>query len=383
MNRTTSSAWAKRGFLALCLLHSAAGCSPEPHSAKDESRPVRVFRVRIDSSENFMTFAGEIRPRFETVLSFRVAGKVISRTVEVGDRVEKGQVLAALDRTDYQLSVDSVRARLKAAATEREFVRDELERHRELLNQGVVSPPDFDKRKTAYLAVQERVASLQAQLDQSANQLQYTQLIADHSGVVTTVEANAGQVVQAGQPIAKIARPDQKEVHVDVPENRINTIKINQKADVFLWHSPENRLSAVIREIAPSADPSTRTYRVKAALEGAPATAQLGMTASVRVDAGRRRLLSVPLSAVFTSQDEPNQAKVWLVDEQQLSVRAVPVQLGGVLPGDRIEANGLQEHQLIVSAGVQRLREGQRVRLPAGDVQWPPISRSSGEGGRR
>lgn len=327
------------------------------------SRPVKLFRVVDDTAEIATPYAGEVRARFETVLSFRVSGKIIARLVEIGDRVHNGQILARLDSNDYRLTMQALKAQLKAAVAERNFSRDELARYHELLDQQVISRPDFDKHETAYIATQERVKALEAQVGQSVNQLGYTELLADRDGVVTALEVDMGQVVAVGQPAVKLARLDEKEVHFDIPENRLAKIKAHQQVEVALWADGDRKIKAIIREIAAVADPFSRTYRIKATLLENQDNVQLGMTVTVWLSTNEPNRITVPLSAIFTTQNEPKQPKVWLVDEQSATVKSVPVQMAEALESERIAVIGLVPGQLIVSAGVQRLREGQAVRL--------------------
>jgi len=353
----------------------AAGCNHQDQQAQQVARPVKVFRVASDTSGKTIPFAGEVRPRLETTLSFRVPGKIIDRPVEVGDRVRKGQHLARLDASDYRLATQALEAQLKSAQAERDFAGDDLNRYRELLKQRVISPPEFDRRQTAYSTARERVAALAAQLEQAANQLAYTDLIADQDGAVTALEVETGQVVSAGQAVVKLARLDEKEIRFDVPEQGVGEIKLHQPVDVSLWSSGDRRFRADIREIAAIADPSSRTYRVKATLREGLDQALLGMTATVWIPSNAVHKIAVPLSAVFTPQDKPGQAQVWLVDEQTGSVSAMPIQTGEALDGERIAVTGVTAGQLLVSAGVQRLVEGQSVRFAAtanGDSEGSP-----------
>jgi multidrug efflux system membrane fusion protein len=372
LDRTLVSSTMLPSFLLLAAL---AGCSDREKETRSVARPVNVIRVEDRELRKNMSFAGEIKARHEATLSFRVAGKLIARPVEVGDSVRKGQPLARLDAGDYRLAVQALKAQLKSAVAERDFARDDLARYRELLGQKVISPPEFDRHQTAYTAARERVAALEAQLGQAANQLDYTELLADRDGVVTALEAETGQVVAAGQPVVKLARLDEKEIHFDIPEHRIAGLKLHQDVGATLWADSERRIKARIREIAAAADPATRTYRVKAALLEGRDDARLGMTATVRIPSNAPPRIAVPLSAVFTSQSEPGQPRVWLVDEPSGTVRSVPVRVGEALDGERVAVAGLASGQLIVSAGVQRLMEGQGVRLPE-DVS--PVPRGKG-----
>jgi multidrug efflux system membrane fusion protein len=358
---------AVRGKFLACLLLPLTmflGCTPQDKPSQQVSRPVKVVRIGDEAAAGVMSFAGEVRARYETILAFRVSGKMIDRPVEVGDRVHKGQRVARLDSNDYQLGTDALNAQLKSAQAERDFARDDLTRYRELLNQRVISPAEFDRHDTAYTTARERVVMLEAQLSQATNQLQYTDLLADRDGVVTAVEVETGQVVTAGQPVVKLARLDEKEIHIDIPEQRVGGIELRQKVSVTLWADGDRQYTARIREIAAAADPTSRTYRVKATLLERQDEARLGKTATVWIPVTTSPRITVPFSAVFTPQNEPGRPRVWLIDEQAGTVRSVPVQLGEALDGERIVVAGVVSGQLVVSAGVQRLAEGQAVRLP-------------------
>jgi multidrug efflux system membrane fusion protein len=294
----------------------------------------------------------------------------------VGDRVRKGQVLARLDQNDYRLAVQDLQAQLASAVADRDFLRDDVARYRELLAQKVTSPPEFDRHQTAYTTARERAAALDAQLGHAVNQLAYAELSADRDGVVTALEVERGQVVSAGQAVVKLAQLDEKDIQFDVPEHRLSELTRWQAVTITLWADHERRLKGHIREIASAADPATRTYRVKAALLEQQEAAHLGMTATVWVSSNMSSRITVPLSAVFTPQSKPGQPHVWLVDEASSTVRSVPVRVGDPLDGEHIAVTGLASGQLLVSAGVQRLAEGQAVR-------WTDTIVSAMNGGRQ
>jgi multidrug efflux system membrane fusion protein len=367
------------GVFVVALM-TTPGCTHQDEQPRQISRPVKVARI-VDQGDSVMSFAGDVRARYETILSFRVAGKLLARHVDVGDRVRKGQVLAQLDQNDYRLAVRDLQAQLASAVANRDFLRDDVARYRELLVQKVTSSPEFDRHQTAYATARERAAALEAQLGHAINQLSYTELSADRDGVVTALEVERGQVVSAGQAVVKLAQLDEKDVHFDVPEHRLPWLKLRQAVNITLWAEHERRLKGQIREIASAADPASRTYRVKAALLGDQEAAQLGMTATVWMPSNRSSRMTVPLSAVFTPQNKPGQPHVWLVDEQTSTVRSVPVQVGEPLDGEHIAVTGLVSGQLLISAGVQRLMEGQAVRLP--DAIALAMKRENSENGGR
>lgn len=365
--------------MCLFLFMLLMGCSHQEPELKTSVRPVKVFRVAANAAEHKTSYAGEVRPRFETTLSFRVAGKITARPIEIGDTVQKGQLLAKLDASDFQLAVQALQAQIKSAVAERNFAKEDLARYRELLAQKVISPPDFDRHQTLYTNDQERVAALEAQLKQTLNQQQYTELTADRNGVVTALLVEKGQVIAAGQPVVKLAQLDEKEIHFDIPEQRVAEIKPGQQVTVSLWADDQRQFKAKIREVSAAADSISRTYRVKATLLEGQDTARLGMTATVWFEAEKTEQIAVPLVAVFSSQNQPAQQKVWVVDEAKQQVKAVPVHIGVALADELTSVSGLKAGQLIVSAGVQRLKEGQSVRLPESPAVNNPNFESAGK----
>ncbi len=352
------------GFLLPLMI--SVGCSDQDKPTQAVARPVKVFRIEGTAAVGVTSFAGEVRARIETPLSFRVAGKLLERKVDIGDQVRKGQLLAILDDNDYRLAVQGLKAQLASAQADSTFLRDDLARYRELLAQQVISPPEFERHETAYTTARERTGALEAQLAEALNQLSYTELHADRDGMITALVVEAGQVLAAGQVVVTLAQLDEKEIHFDVPEHRLPEIQRQQAVNVSLWADDNRLLKAKIREISSAADPASRTYRVKATLLEGMDAAQLGMTATVHIAANTASGIAVPLSAVYTPQNQTDRPLVWLVDEQAATVKSVPVRLGETLAGERIAVEGLAAGQLLVSAGVQRLAEGQAVRLPEG-----------------
>lgn len=342
------------------------GCTNQDSKTSQVPRPVKIFHVESQSEEDVMRFAGDVKARYESTLSFRVPGKIIERRVEIGDRVRKGQLLASVDPTDYRLATQNYKAQLASAQADRDFAHDDLIRYRELFEQHVISAPDLDRHETAHTTAKERAKALEAQLGQTINQLDYTHLHADRDGAISALEVEAGQVVSAGQAVVKLAQLNEKEVHIDVPEHRLGMIHPNQEVTVTLWANGGYRIKGHIREIASTADPASRTFRVKAMLDEHQDSAQLGMTATVEIPLRGRVRIAIPLSAVFNSQGEPGQPRVWLVNGMTATVGSKPVQLGEMVGNDRVIVSGLAEGELIVSAGVQRLVEGQTIRLPDG-----------------
>jgi membrane fusion protein, multidrug efflux system len=352
-----------RGLVpSLLLLTLVAGCINQP-ATQTIARPVRVVRVGEQPEAGFISYAGELKARYETKLSFRVSGKIVARHVEVGARVRKGQLIAEIDPTDYQLTAQGLTAQLAAARAERDFARGDVKRYQELLDQKFISPAEYDRRETLYKTARDRVKALEAQLQQARNQIGYTRLCADRHGVITAREVEAGQVVIAGQPIVAVSELGDKEVVIAIPESRIAGVQAGEEVAVKLWADGGRRFKGRTREIAPSADPASRTYRVKITLLEGKDIAQLGMTATVYVATPGTHEIAIPHAAVFSSQNEPSAARVWVVDEATYTVRSLPVKLGAPVGDERVVTAGLSKGQLIVMAGVTRLIEGQAVQL--------------------
>jgi RND family efflux transporter MFP subunit len=322
-----------------------------------------VFRVGEQAVDKELSFAGEVKARYETKLSFRVPGKIIYRRVEIGDRVRNGQLLAQLDPIDYQLASKSLASQLAAAHAERDFAKDDLNRYRELLELKYISHAEYDRRETVYTTANDRVEALQSQLNQANNQTSYTNLYADREGVVTALEFETGQVVAAGQVILSLAQLDQIEVVMSIPENRIADLGHARDVAVTLWADGDRRLKGHIREISPGADPASRTYTVKVSLLEGKDIARLGMTATVYFPPSKTNLPTIPLAAVFEPQDNPFQARVWVVDERTKTVKSIPVTLGVQAINQQVAVSGLSPGETVVSAGVTRLLEGQAVKI--------------------
>lgn len=350
-------------LLPLACSLALTACDTPQRVQEHPPRPVKVVTVQTDPRPTAHAYAGVIHARHETELAFRVAGKIVLRAVEIGDTVTKSQLVARLDNSDYQLAALALAAQVQAAEAEHRYAKAELARYALMRSQNVISAPDYDRHETAAVAAQQKVAGLRAQLKQTANQQTYTDLLADRDGIVSAINAEQGQVVAAGQGIAKIAGLDEKEVRFDVPEQRVNAIKPQQNVMVTLWADAALQLPAQIREIAAVADPSSRTYTAKATLLQVPQTLQLGMTATVWLTEPPTQNLAIPLAAVFSPTTEPSTHKVWLFDSHTQTVTAQSVYLGPALADGLIAVTGLQAGQQVVSAGAQRLREGQAVRL--------------------
>ncbi|MBI3530124.1 MAG: efflux RND transporter periplasmic adaptor subunit [Betaproteobacteria bacterium] len=348
-------------FLCFLLLATVcAGCSDKPQ-ATPEARLVNVVRVTIGSTNSDVGYSGEVRPRYETNVSFRVAGKIVARNVEVGGLVKKGDVLARLDPEDQQLNARSAQSQLAAARSEYEQSKAELERYTDLYKKEFISKAEFDRRQNAYNVAKARLEQAQAQLAVTKNQTGYTELAADHAGVVTAILIEVGQVVAAGQTVMKLARTDDREVAISIPENRLSELSASKEIAISLWADPAKIYKGKAREVSPSADPVTRTYAAKISVLDADPAMKLGMTANVYLR-GVQRTVAVMLPATALFQDNGH-AAVWVVDKASSQVKLVPVEVGEYVEDKVAVLSGLNPGDMVVRAGVHKLFVGEKVRV--------------------
>lgn len=352
-----------RPALPAALLTAAvlAACS-KPAPKTEDVRPVRAVVLAAGDVASGAEFAGEVRARIESRLGFRVGGKIVQRNVDVGALVKRGQVLMQLDPQDLKLGQSAALAQLRAAETTRDLAQAELKRYQELRAQNFVSAAVLDAKQAAFKQAQSSVEAAQATWRNQSNQAGYASLAADTDGVVTAIDAEVGQVVAAGTPVVRVARTDEKDVVIGVPEDRVDELRKAEAVGVRLWADPGREIAGKVREVSPVADPATRTYTVKIAVPDQPGI-RLGMTAAVRFAARGGSALRVPLSALV--QDK-GASSVWVVE--QGVARLVPVQVGPPAGNDVIVASGLRPGQSVVTAGVHLLKNGQKVRILTADV---------------
>jgi membrane fusion protein, multidrug efflux system len=342
-----------------------AACS-QPQPVAEAIRPVKSMVVPKagEGGAGLVSFAGEIKPRIETDLSFRIAGKLTERTAELGAAVKKGQVLAKLDPQDAQLNAAAARANLTAAESEFEFAKAELARYEDLLAKKFVSQGVYDGKLLAFKAAAGKRDAARAQASVSGNQASYATLVADADGVVTAVNAEVGQVVNAGTPVLRVARVGEKDAVINVAEGQVAAVRQTPDAKLMLAANPAKVYSGKVRDIAAAADPATRTYQVKIALADADESVRWGMSASVAFPAmsgvaGAQPAIALPLGALTQKGDKP---AVWLVTpENKVTLKEVAVAKYGEAAVHL--TSGLKGGETVVVAGVHRLREGQQVKL--------------------
>lgn len=361
-------------FLLLLPLLCLGACSKQIAPEVEPIRPVLVERVGQQEEAKVFELPGEVRPQIESRLGFRVGGKLARRFVQTGDRVRVGQLLAQLDPQDLQPAVDAAAAQLEAARTEERLARADRDRTQELKDRKFVSAAQLDRAQATLDGAASRALAAQAQLQTATNALQFQALHSDSDGVILSVEAEPGQVVSAGQVVFRVARSSARDIAVAVPETELERVRRGATFTADLPALAGETIALRIREWSPLADPASRTYLVKLAPLEAKVVDRLPLGASARVRIGSKAApgLSIPLSALHSRDVQP---KVWVVDEATQTVHAIAVhpQADG-LSTDRVllepsDASELRVGQWLVTAGANLLREGQKVRLPAGRAQ--------------
>lgn len=348
-------------FVSLGLMSS--GCSKKIEQTED-IRPVRVMVLAPANAQSALELAGEIQPRYESRLGFRVGGKVVARHVEIGSTVRRGQVLMQLDPKDLQLAQAQANASVSAAGSNLALAKAEMDRYRELRQKNFVSQALLDAKEAAYKAAAASHEQANAGLKVQANQSSYTTLVADVDGVVTTLEAEVGQVVSAGVPVVRIAQTGEKEVRVSMPEDQVDALRRVANIKVRTWANPDALIDGRLREVSPMADPATRTYTAKISLPKAGTEVRLGMTATVSfISQSAQAAIHLPLTALF---NDKNTTAVWVVENGV--VKLTPVQVAGASGNEILIASGVNPGQTVVTAGINLLRPGQKVKILGAEI---------------
>jgi RND family efflux transporter MFP subunit len=344
----------KKAILILSLPLVLAACGKQAEQPASVERPASTIVVGAAASDSGNVYSGEVHARYETVLGFRIGGKIVERLVDAGVFVKKGQVLARLDAADTGLQASAANAQYVLAD-------EELKRYRELRDKGFVSQSALDAKETALKA-----AAAQAGL--ARNQAAYTSLLSDRDGVISATLAEVGQVVSPGQPVLRVAQNGEREVTFSIPESRFSSIKVGMPAEIELNATDSNVQSTVtghVREVSPAADPASRTYPVRVSFDALHARVALGMTARVKLKESAKNGVQknsgylIPLTAVFQQGDK---AAVWIVAPDR-SVSLRPVEVAAYRDDGALITSGVAAGERIVSAGVHKLSVGEKIQV--------------------
>jgi RND family efflux transporter MFP subunit len=337
-----------------------AACNPTTAQQSTPARPVLVTSVHYQAQVSDRSFVGTIRPRIESDLGFRVAGKVSKRLVEVGALVQAGQPLAMLDEVDLNLQAEQAQAELNAATGVLAQAGAAETRAKELRQKGWSTDAQLDQAKAAADEARARLNRAQRSVELTKNSLSYATLAADAPGVVTATLIEPGQVVTAGQTAIRVARLAEKEVVVAIPETLLTRAKSGE-AQVSIWSEPGKHYVARLRELAPSADPTTRTYLAKFSVPDAGNDVQLGMTATLILsDPASERVARLPLSALFDQGDGPS---LYVADSKTGAVTLERVAVKAYERNDVLISGGVAEGANVVALGVQKLNPAEKVRV--------------------
>lgn len=346
--------------LALVAAALVVGCDDGEPGPGPDVRPVRVITVERRLGGETFSLTGTVQAKTEVNLAFRIDGRMIERTVNVGDAVAPGQIVARLDRHNEENGLRSARATVAAAAGQLAEARSNYQRQRELLDRGFTTRVRYDQATQTLQTAQAQADSAHAQLTIAEHRLAYTELIADAGGTVTARGAEPGEVVQAGQMIVQLAREDGRDAVFDVPAQIIDAAPADPRIRVSLTTDPSVVAVGRVREVAPRADPVTGTFQVRVGLADPPPAMRLGSTVTGRMEVAAAASIEIPATALTRTERWP---AVWIVDPASGTVSLRNIEVERFDRATVVVAQGLEPGEIVVTAGVQALRPGQRVRL--------------------
>jgi len=347
------------GLSLAAIAITLAGCNDSIAEKAAPARPVLVATVHFEAESPERSFVGTIKPRIEADMGFRVPGKVARRLVDVGQTVDVGQPLATLDEVDLKLQAEQAEAEFRAATGVLAQAGAAEQRAKDLRAKGWATDAQLDSAKAAADEARARLNRAERSVELTRNSLSYATLLADSRGVVTASLVDPGQVVAAGQAAIRVARFAEKEAVVAIPETLVGRAK-DGVATVTLWSEPNKKYVAKLREIAPSADPATRTYLAKFSLPGAGDSVELGMTATLTLaDPQTERVARLPLSSLYSQGGDPS---LYVVDDKG-DVTRKPVAVKSYDTNSVVISGGVEEGARIVALGVQKLDPSQKVRV--------------------
>jgi membrane fusion protein, multidrug efflux system len=346
--------------IVVALIATAVVSCDKPAPPVSQARPVRAVTVERQAEGETVSLTGHVRAVIEANLAFRIEGRVIERLVDVGDVLKVGQVVAKLDPQIEQNGLNTAQANLASLEAVLVQARLTFGRQQQLVKDGWTSQANFDEAQQKLKTTQGLVDAAEAQVRTAEDQLSYTALYADAPGVVTEKGAEPGEVVHAGQMIVRVARQGGRDAVFDVPEQLIRTGPRDPVVQLALTNDPAVRATGRVREVAPQADPTTRTWQVKVGIIDPPPGMALGSTVTGSIKLSAPPGVEVPASALTEANGHP---AVWVVDQQSKTVSLREVDVARYDPATVVISQGLETGEVVVTAGVQVLRPGQKVRL--------------------
>jgi RND family efflux transporter MFP subunit len=343
--------------LALALL---SACQPEADTAPPQVRPVRTVAVVKREVGETVSYTGRIQAENETRLSFRISGRMVERSVNVGDHVEPGQVVAKLEPQDELNALRTAQASVAAAQGQLNQAQSNFDRQQTLLARDIASRAQFEQAESALKTARAQLDTAEAQLKAAKDRVSYTELRVDSAGTVIATGAEAGEVVQAGQMVIRVARKDGRDAVFDVPAQLLRSAPSDPLISVSLSDDPAVTAIGRVREVSPQADPVTRTFEVKVGLTDPPAAMRLGATVVGRMKLDTAPVIEIPATALTEFDRRP---AVWVVDPSSLTVSLRNVEVARNDPATIAISQGLDSGEIVVTAGTQALHPGQKTRL--------------------
>jgi RND family efflux transporter MFP subunit len=344
---------------ASALVVMLSGCKREVAQEAPPPRPVRTVVVEKSGLGHTIVLTGQIEAEKEVALAFRIGGRIIERSVDTGDRVKADQVVAKLDPQNELNSLRSARAALSAAKARLEQDSNHFDRQETLLGQGWTTRANFDQAQQALRTARAAVDDAKAQVEIAEDRVGYTELKAGLTGTITRRAAESGEVVQAGQTVFTVARDSGWDAVFDVPAQVLRTAPGDADVIIALTDDPSVTAKGRVRLVDPQADPVTRTFKVRVAVNDPPTAMRLGATVSGRMEVDHGHGISLPASALTATNKSP---AVWVVDPEKMTVALKPVEVLRFDPGTVVLSAGLDGGEIVVTAGVQALHPGQKVR---------------------
>ncbi len=350
--------------LALAMAAALAGCKKQ-QEAPPPPRPAFTMLVEPSAALD-MVFSGTVQPHAQTPVGFRVIGRMISHPVNAGDRVKRGETLAAIDPLALEMAARTATANLASARAQFDNAASTETRQAALLEKKTASQAAFDNAEQERAAAQANMEQAEANLAKAREQLSYAVLKADYSGIVTATYAEVGQTVSPGQPILVIAEPTRRDAVIDAPDKIVDALRLGQDFDIALQIDTTRKVVGTVREIAPESDLVTRTRRVKIALDHPPDSFRIGATIFARAATGSNAMIRIPDSSVLR---EGGRTQVFVVDPANSRVALRDVDIAPDRTPERwIVRGGLKSGERIVTAGVHRLKAGEQVRISGSEA---------------
>jgi RND family efflux transporter MFP subunit len=358
-NRVQRLVHLMRAVGILVLLSALSACKKQEAAAPQEVRPVRTVTVEPKEAGETLSLTGEIQPRYQADLGFRVNGKILERPVDVGTQVKTGDLLARLDPQQFRQDLEVAKAEVAKADAEVTRARAQEYRQRELLKNGHTTQVAYDQALKTFKSAQAEADAARAKQVQASENLGYTDLKADANGVISAIGAEPGQVVSAGQMVVRLAQPGEREAVFNVAEATFKNPPKDPAVEVALVSNPDIKTTGKVRYVSPQADPTTRTFTVRVSLPDALPQMRLGANVVGSVTVNEGQVVSIPASALFQKDGQP---AVWLVAKDS-TVQLKPITVARYQGDAVVVGGGLARGDVVVTGGVQKLLPGQKVRL--------------------